>query len=592
MDGLTMRLRLLTHVAPLFLVAAFVAAPVAAQQAPSPWVAADIGAPTPAGSTTYSAGTFTINAGGSDIWGTSDQFHFVYQPVSGDVEVLARVDSLTNVHSWSKAGVMIRSSLAANAAHGVTFVSAAKGTAFQRRTTSGGSSTNTTGPAVAAPRWVRTIRVGTRVTSFTSVDGKAWTLLSRDTIALGATAYVGIAATSHNNSARTRAVVSQVAVRRLTVPAGQTAIDIGAPTIPGTAAYAASTYTVLSAGLDIWNTADQFNFIYQPITGDVDVKVRVRSISNAHGWSKTGVMVRESLTAGSRHAFALLAASGGYGFHRRIDPGGFTTSGTGVASTAPGWVRLVRTGANFEAFRSSDGVTWVSLGTDVVPMADSVYVGIATTSHNTSATTEAVLENLTVGTGAPPPPPNQPPTVSLTSPADGASYVAPASVSIAASAADADGTIARVEFYSGASLLATDTTAPYSFSWASVPAGTYSLTALAYDNTGAQTRSAARSITVTTAPSSPPTSIVFQASVDHATVTSYRLEIFASGANPSTATPVATSDLGKPAPDAAGDISVNRATFFSALAPGNYQATVSSMGSSGSARSAPLTFSR
>jgi hypothetical protein len=86
--------------------------------------------------------------------------------------------------------------------------------------------------------------------------------------------------------------------------------------------------------------------------------------------------------------------------------------------------------------------------------------------------------------------------------------------------------------------------------------------------------------------------VAFQASADHAAVTSYRLDVFASGANPSTATPVATSDLAKPAPDANGDITVNRATFFSNLATGTYQATVSAIGSGGSSRSTAVTFSR
>ena len=62
------------------------------------------------------------------------------------------------------------------------------------------------------------------------------------------------------------------------------------------------TYTINAAGLDIWNNADQFHFIYQQITGDADVRVRVRSVVNAHNWSKSGVMIRESLSPGSRHA--------------------------------------------------------------------------------------------------------------------------------------------------------------------------------------------------------------------------------------------------------------------------------------------------
>jgi cellulose 1,4-beta-cellobiosidase len=93
---------------------------------------------------------------------------------------------------------------------------------------------------------------------------------------------------------------------------------------------------------------------------------------------------------------------------------------------------------------------------------------------------------------------NQAPSVSLTSPAANATFTAPATVNIAANAADADGTVAKVEFYNGSTLLGTDTSAPYSFSWAGVAAGSYVLTAKAYDNMGLSTASTAVPVTVTT----------------------------------------------------------------------------------------------
>ncbi|MBC8085408.1 MAG: T9SS type A sorting domain-containing protein, partial [Hymenobacter sp.] len=67
---------------------------------------------------------------------------------------------------------------------------------------------------------------------------------------------------------------------------------------------------------------------------------------------------------------------------------------------------------------------------------------------------------------------------------------------LTANAADADGTVSSVEFFNGGTLLGTDTSAPYSFAWANVPAGSYSLTAKATDNLGAVTTSAAVSVTV------------------------------------------------------------------------------------------------
>ncbi|HXA01107.1 MAG TPA: Ig-like domain-containing protein, partial [Cytophagaceae bacterium] len=80
---------------------------------------------------------------------------------------------------------------------------------------------------------------------------------------------------------------------------------------------------------------------------------------------------------------------------------------------------------------------------------------------------------------------NQSPIISITSPANGSSFTAPASVNIIANASDPDGSISKVEFYNGSTLLATSTAAPYSYSLANVAAGTYTYTAKAYDNLSA-----------------------------------------------------------------------------------------------------------
>ncbi|PYQ98744.1 MAG: hypothetical protein DMF97_12090 [Acidobacteria bacterium] len=106
--------------------------------------------------------------------------------------------------------------------------------------------------------------------------------------------------------------------------------------------------------------------------------------------------------------------------------------------------------------------------------------------------------------------------------------------------------------------------------------------------------STAASATTAGVTSTTPTQVVFTASTDHSTtvVTGYRLDVFAAGADPSTATPLATSDLGKPTPATNNDITVDRATFFSGLAAGNYVATVSAYGAGGSSRSTAVTFTR
>src|SRR5690348_3903686 len=94
------------------------------------------------------------------------------------------------------------------------------------------------------------------------------------------------------------------------------------------------------------------------------------------------------------------------------------------------------------------------------------------------------------------------PTVSITSPANGATFSAPATIPITASASESGATISKVEFFNGATLLATATASPYTFSWSSVPAGTYSLTAEAFDASGNTATSSAVAVTVNPATTS------------------------------------------------------------------------------------------
>jgi galactose oxidase-like protein/Big-like domain-containing protein len=106
---------------------------------------------------------------------------------------------------------------------------------------------------------------------------------------------------------------------------------------------------------------------------------------------------------------------------------------------------------------------------------------------------------------------NSLPTVTLTQPTNGQSFTAPATVNLAATAADADGTVTKVEFFNGATKLGEDTGAPYTFAWSGVAAGTYTLTARATDDAGGATTSAPVTITVGAVNAPPTVSITFPA---------------------------------------------------------------------------------
>lgn len=184
-----------------------------------------------------------------------------------------------------------------------------------------------------------------------------------------------------------------------------------------------------------------------------------------------------------------------------------TAPAANATFTAPAGISLTATAAD------TDGsVTQVQffagstlVGTDTTApyavtwsnVAAGTYSLTARATDNAGAVTTSAARSITV-TAAPAA--NQPPTVALSAPAANATFTAPASIALTATAADSDGSVSQVQFYAGNTLVGTDTTAPYAVTWSNVAAGTYSLTARATDNAGAVTTSAARSITVTAAP--------------------------------------------------------------------------------------------
>ncbi|MFW0740062.1 Ig-like domain-containing protein, partial [Flavobacterium sp. T12S277] len=108
---------------------------------------------------------------------------------------------------------------------------------------------------------------------------------------------------------------------------------------------------------------------------------------------------------------------------------------------------------------------------------------------NANATATSSVVNVVVNN-------NQAPTVSVTSPVNNAAFIAPASITINAVAADPDGTISKVEFYNGVTLLSTSTTSPYTYTWENVTAGTYAITVKTYDNANATATSSVVNVVV------------------------------------------------------------------------------------------------
>jgi hypothetical protein len=161
----------------------------------------------------------------------------------------------------------------------------------------------------------------------------------------------------------------------------------------------AGTYTVTGSGADIWGTADQFHFAFKTLTGAGTITARVNSVQNTNAWAKAGVMIRETLDAGSKHAFAAVTPDNGVAFQGRSDINGasFNTNQTGL--TAPYWVKLERdVSGNFAMQHSANGTTWQQVQGAMpqnISMSSNVYIGLAVTSHDAALACSAVFTNVT-----------------------------------------------------------------------------------------------------------------------------------------------------------------------------------------------------
>ncbi|HEX4793536.1 MAG TPA: LamG-like jellyroll fold domain-containing protein, partial [Humisphaera sp.] len=198
---------------------------------PSPWTQQDIGTSAAGvGNGTYANGTFNINGTGADINSTADAFHYVYQNLNGDGQIVARVASQQNTNTAAKAGVMIRQGTGTGSIFADVVVTPGAGVLFTRRTAASSAAVTTTVASVAAPAWVKLTRVGNTMSAFWSADGKTWNLIGTATVTMTGTVLIGLAVTSTTTLAVANARFDNVTVSATGTGTGLLADYYAAPT--------------------------------------------------------------------------------------------------------------------------------------------------------------------------------------------------------------------------------------------------------------------------------------------------------------------------------------------------------------------------
>jgi hypothetical protein len=190
-------------------------------------------------------------------------------------------------------------------------------------------------------------------------------------------------------------------------------IDIGNVTKRGVATVNQSEISAKSVGADIWGKHDEFLFGYKKLKGDFDVVVRISELSPAHKYTKAGIMARTDLSDSSQHVFFQVFPdnsprnknNGGCEFQYRAEKGSDMkaiypdqkTAGTKFDVNYPDtWIRLKRKGKIFESYISRDNINWNPYSAFSLEMPNTLYVGLALTSHNKDVYTNTVFNTFQI----------------------------------------------------------------------------------------------------------------------------------------------------------------------------------------------------
>ena len=182
-----------------------------------------------------------------------------------------------------------------------------------------------------------------------------------------------------------------------TLPAPWQTTDIGNVSVVGSASMTNGIYTVKGAG-NISGTADSFRFVSQPLSGDGMIFARLNSLESSGTNGRIGVMIRESLTSGSKYAFLGISPEGIFSWQGRTNTGsGISTSASTLGMPSSVWIALSRSGNVFHySLSSSSGTNRTLVSSQSITMAANIHVGLAVAFGSSNTLNLATFPSVTV----------------------------------------------------------------------------------------------------------------------------------------------------------------------------------------------------
>ena len=379
---------------------------------PAGFQEADIGSVGLAGSSSYnsSSGVFTVKGAGTDLFGsTPDAFHYVYTTLTGNGSFAVHVDMITANDGSAPSGIDMRSSLSPTAANMFDAIQANNSiNIINDRTTDGDVENNQyISGAESAPHLIELVRTGDVISVYVSNNnGIAYGLIYTDTFpGLSSNILVGLAVASHNPTQLATATFDNVAIHSFTAPpANIQEADIGVVGAPGFTNYdsATGTFAVTGAGSDLFGTADAFHYDFTTLSGDGSFVVRETSVSAFDPSAPSGIDLRTSLDPTAANLFIASRPDTNLIVNDRLTDGAQGASLLDIPGQVPVWLKITRTGDTVVASESTDGVNYTTEATQTFALPQTVYIGMAVSSHDMVTPATATFDNVTlVGNSAP-----------------------------------------------------------------------------------------------------------------------------------------------------------------------------------------------
>jgi regulation of enolase protein 1 (concanavalin A-like superfamily) len=181
------------------------------------WLQADIGR-NAGGAMVQTNGVSMVRGTGGNIWGRIDAFHYVYQALGTNGQIVVRVLNIEGIEPWGKAGLMARESLAADAQHVSLFGTVSHGLLFNLRHSKGGRSFDSTDLQTDKPYWLKLLRQGNQFSGYASLDGVTWRLVDTAMVEMEAEILVGIAVSSRSEKSECKAWFDNIRIEEAISP--------------------------------------------------------------------------------------------------------------------------------------------------------------------------------------------------------------------------------------------------------------------------------------------------------------------------------------------------------------------------------------